>query len=191
MSTANQKAELRTRFLKQRSEQSSETIASASAQICHHILAFISLQGFSKVFLFHSAPGEPAVENLFQQLHPKLKLGLPRVHSKTEIQFHRWDKDTELERSRFGLLEPIAQTPGEVPDKETLICVPSLAMDYEGYRLGFGAAYYDRYLSQHREGVTLAVNFSNCLVDALPQDPWDERVQFLCTEKGVLKVREV
>ena len=44
---------------------------------------------------------------------------------------------------------------GEItePDEIDLVLVPLLAFDQEGYRVGYGKGYYDKFLSQCREDV--------------------------------------
>lgn len=65
--------------------------------------------------------------------------------------FAKYDKEN-LVRSKFGLLEPKSEIAVE-PD---FILVPGLIWNDEGYRIGFGGGYYDRYLANF-EGSTASV----------------------------------
>ena len=68
-----------------------------------------------------------------------------------QMIFAKYDKEN-LVRSKFGLLEPKSEIAVE-PD---FILVPGLIWNDEGYRIGFGGGYYDRYLANF-EGSTASV----------------------------------
>ncbi len=91
---------------------------------------------------------------------------------------------------RFGQPEPVhaSTCTEELPD---IVIVPAVAVDREGKRLGYGKGYYDRYLSGLRKKgappFVIALVFSFQLLDALPCDPWDEKLDCIVTEKDVLR----
>ena len=68
---------------------------------------------------------------------------------------------------------------------ETLIVVPALAFDREGFRLGYGGGYYDRMLARARCS-TVGLAFHELLVPRLPRDAWDRAVGAVCTEEELL-----
>lgn len=104
----------------------------------------------SKVIgLYMPTPIEFDLTLLFEEKLGK-KILIPKVLSTTEMVFVAYAKD-QLERSRFGLLEPKSEK-AESPD---LIVAPGLAWNFEGHRIGFGGGYYDRYLKNFK-GRTLS-----------------------------------
>ncbi|WP_129045159.1 5-formyltetrahydrofolate cyclo-ligase [Companilactobacillus metriopterae] len=74
---------------------------------------------------------------------------IPKTYQDYSMDFVKYTKSTILETSSFGVKEPIAA--GEnVLNPPDLIIVPGLAFsDNEHARLGFGAGYFDRYLSKY------------------------------------------
>jgi 5-formyltetrahydrofolate cyclo-ligase len=68
-----------------------------------------------------------------------------------------------------------------------LILVPAVACDVRGYRLGYGAGYYDRLLSSSpwRAIPTLGVVFEYARLPSLPQDSWDLPLGGVCSESGL------
>jgi len=59
--------------------------------------------------------------------------------------------------------------------------------DFSGRRVGYGGGYFDGLLSQLPEGVLcLAVAYGFQVVDSVPQDSWDERVQKIFTENDTI-----
>lgn len=91
---------------------------------------------------------------------------------------------------RYGQPEPASGRTCEhgVPD---IVVVPAVAVDRKGRRLGYGKGYYDRFIAGlRRKGKTpfvLALVFSFQLVNVLPEEPWDEKLDGVVTEKEVLR----
>jgi 5-formyltetrahydrofolate cyclo-ligase len=93
--------------------------------------------------------------------------------------------DTELVVSSFGVPEPA----GEPVDLASIdvVCLPGLAFDRDGRRLGYGAGFYDRFLPLLRpDTLTIGVGFSVQLVDEVPVDSHDRLVDLIVTEEGVI-----
>lgn len=111
-----------------------------------------------------------------------------------DMEFHDWRPDTELAQGGFGVPEPCPATPAVIPD---LVFVPLLAVDRRGWRVGYGKGYYDRALKRLRRGpeggeAVLAVGlcFAGQLVDAVPHDDADERLDWIVTEAEIIEVKE-
>lgn len=106
------------------------------------------------------------------------------------LAFRAWTPDAEMEVGPLGTRHPAA---GEdiVPD---VLLLPLLAYDDDGYRLGWGGGYYDRTLEalrQTKPGV-LAVGaaFAGQRLDRLPRGPYDQPLDWILTEKGLLRISE-
>lgn len=64
--------------------------------------------------------------------------------------------------------------------------LPLTAFDARGHRLGSGAGYYDRWLCQHRpRPFCLGFAFASQQITALPTEAWDQRLDAICTERGL------
>lgn len=124
----------------------------------------------------------PLMERLYRDGH---SVGLPVVLGKGRpLQFRHWHPGDRLEPRPFGLMEPADNALEMVP---IVLLVPFLAVDAEGYRLGYGAGYYDLTLARLRlDGPVLAVGvgYSVQRVDDLPRDTHDEPLDWLVTEAG-------
>lgn len=103
------------------------------------------------------------------------------------------DGDVDLlAPARFGIPEPDGACPElSLPDfSHALILVPALAYDGEGYRLGYGGGYYDRFLQELIEAnipvTTVGLAFSVCVTDVLPHSPHDIPVQFILDERRII-----
>lgn len=95
--------------------------------------------------------------------------------------------DTNMTPNRFGVNEPAEAEP--VPlEMIDLIVVPALAFDRHGHRLGRGAGFYDRFLSQPEcRACTCGLCFHEQVVDQLPNEPHDRQVNMLVTDEETLR----
>ncbi|EPF30220.1 5-formyltetrahydrofolate cyclo-ligase [Treponema maltophilum ATCC 51939] len=99
----------------------------------------------------------------------------------------------------FGIAEPDSSCPLFVPDENRfplLVCVPGIAFSETGIRLGRGAGYYDRYcerLTAAALQTPLIVYAGLCrdfqILEKVPYEKHDLRVQFLISEGGIWPVK--
>lgn len=72
------------------------------------------------------------------------------------------------------------------PQSVDVVIVPGTAFTPGGDRLGQGGGWYDRFLSRVRPGcVTIGVGFAPQLVEALPVEPHDVRLDLVVTDQLV------
>jgi 5-formyltetrahydrofolate cyclo-ligase len=98
-----------------------------------------------------------------------------------------WAVDTgRLAPGRFGLLEPVGPRLGPTAiGTADIVIVPALAVSRDGVRLGRGGGYYDRALGHARpEAVVVALVFDDELLDEVPAEPHDRRVDAVLTPSG-------
>ena len=116
-----------------------------------------------------SFPHEFQTQELIEQaLKDGKKVLIPKTYPKGRMDFVVYDPQ-QLVKTSFGLLEP--QGDLEVVDASQidLIHVPGLAFTREGYRIGYGGGYYDRYL-KHFPGHTLSTVYPCQIRDFSPEN---------------------
>ena len=104
------------------------------------------------------------------------------------LEFRQWDPGSKLEPGDFSVPVPDENSPVLVPD---VLLVPLLAFDLRGYRLGYGAGYYDRTLAELRRerGVAaIGLAFDIQQVENVPHDRYDERLDWVLTPSGARKI---
>lgn len=99
----------------------------------------------------------------------------------------------ELELTAFGLWEPVPARARHLPADELaglldLVLVPGIAFDRHGWRIGFGAGYYDRFLARVT-ATTVALAYSLQVCDAVPHEPHDVPVDRIVTERETIDAR--
>lgn len=140
-----------------------------------------------RIATFSALPHEVDLSLLHAML-PTIQLHYPLVLNEHELAFHLVSDHSTLTPGRFGIHEPnpAIHPPVDVASID-LVLVPGLAFDLAGHRLGHGAGYYDRFLSQipliPRIGIALASQH----LPTLPAEPHDEQVALLISDRG--KVR--
>lgn len=89
-----------------------------------------------------------------------------------------------LKKAIFNTMEAT----GEVISKNELdvIIIPCLAANRSGYRVGYGKGYYDRFLKDY-QGITVGCCFSENLTTENFSEENDVRLNFIVTEKEVIK----
>jgi len=69
--------------------------------------------------------------------------------------------------------------------------VPALAVDLDGYRLGYGAGYFDRLLSGRTASTCcVAALASAFVVESLPHEAHDQPLDFIVDERGTRRTRD-
>jgi 5-formyltetrahydrofolate cyclo-ligase len=116
------------------------------------------------------------------------RLGLPVMAGKGRpLLFRAWNPGEPLAERLWGIREPQASAPEVDPD---VVLTPLLAFDRAGYRLGYGAGYFDRTLAAMRSRkpiLTIGVAYDEQEVDAVPHLDYDQRLDWVLTPSGPLK----
>lgn len=166
-----------------------EEIRRRSEVICALALALPVLQNKQVVAAYSSFRQEVVTRPLLTGLLTAgYVLALPVVdQTNRKMDFRRVDSLKTLTPGVYGILEPKS---GRLcpPDAIELFFIPGLAFDRQGYRLGRGGGYYDRYLSTSKPGaVKIGLAFHLQLTEALPVDPHDIKVDAVITEQGIIE----
>lgn len=149
-----QKSELRSSFLKKRSEFPRSLVEPESLKIANRCLGLPIWDG---VFyhLFLSIPEKKEVDTSFLLtiLQGKDKnIVLPRVSGKHELTHILLTDSTPLKKSALGIPEPVSGLQVD-PTQLDVVFVPLLCFDLQGHRIGYGGGYYDRFLASCRSDV--------------------------------------
>jgi len=134
-------------------------------------------------------PDEPDLRELIEdRLRAGRPVCLPKVDWVARTMQARVVTDlADLTLGRHKLTEPVAGA--AVMDEREIeaVFVPGLAFDASGARLGRGAGFYDRWLSSAApQARRIGVAFGVQIVDAVPVEAHDVRVDMVVTESGVL-----
>ncbi len=157
------KKDIRIDYLKKRMAQEEKVWVDNSARMREH---FLSLK-FSLVrYILSYSPlidrKEFDVSNsidIFKEKWPSIKTGWPRMEPNMKsMEAYEVDHDGLYAKNKYNILEPLN---GDLipPELFDIAIIPLLAFDKNGFRVGYGKGFYDRYLAQCRPDL-LKIGFS-------------------------------
>jgi 5-formyltetrahydrofolate cyclo-ligase len=113
---------------------------------------------------------------------------LPVILGKSRpLAFRRWYSGEPTTPGLWNIPRPFDDAPLVEPD---VLLVPMLAFDRSGYRLGYGGGFYDRTLADlktRKSVVAIGVAYAAQEVDSVPQGPYDEPLDYIMTEKEIIR----
>jgi 5-formyltetrahydrofolate cyclo-ligase len=114
------------------------------------------------------------------------KVSLPIIKKENQMNFYSWSRNDPLKINKFGIPEPVSSKIF-YPD---ILLVPLVAYDVSLNRLGYGGGYYDRYIEKIekvKKVVKIGLAFSFQKISSIPINQYDKRLDFIITEKEILK----
>lgn len=112
---------------------------------------------------------------------------IPKTFPETkELVFYQITDVSQTVSGPFNLEEPdVELTEATKKDAIDLLIVPGLIFTRNGYRIGFGGGYYDRFLADFIHP-TVSILHSSQIVDTFGVEHFDIPVSYLITEKGMI-----
>ena len=178
------KAELRKKILQEMKALSQEQKQAVDRALTDRLLQHPFYQEAKTIATYLSFPHEFQTQELIKQaLKEGKKVLIPKTYPKGRMEFVVYDPQ-QLVKTSFGLLEPQGDLEVVEPSQIDLIHVPGLAFTTEGYRIGYGGGYYDRYL-EHFAGHTMSTIYP-CQVQEFNSENHDIPVQEVLIDEGNL-----
>lgn len=196
-------AEIRARIQAERQALPQGEAARLSREICERFLRAMGegpeVWSGKRIALYRAFPGEldpSALEPAL--LSAGARLCFPRVLDRkaAAMEFAELPEgprhlgegvDPSWPTGRFGIEEPPAHFERVDPSRLDLVIVPGVAFGPAGERVGMGGGFYDRFLPSAPRALRVALAFDFQLLPALEQDPWDQRVHWIITERRELR----
>jgi 5-formyltetrahydrofolate cyclo-ligase len=130
------------------------------------------------------------------------RAAVPRIREDTdEMEFFYLDGgrmvEDQLQPGKYGILEPKdgaeKLTAAKFPSRAVIV-VPGLAFAKDGFRLGKGKGYYDRYAAsiqsagKNMPAALVGLCFSCQITESVPHDAADMRVTHIASENGLYTI---
>lgn len=88
--------------------------------------------------------------------------------------------------SRAIFIAPDRNAPMEFDDFSAIV-IPMVAGDMQGNRVGMGGGWFDRFLPRQPQAVVIGSCYDAMVLDQVPSEPHDVRVDYICTETRVIQ----
>ena len=178
------KSELRKQVLQEMKALPREQKQFIDQALTERLLQHPFYQEAKVIATYLSFPHEFQTQELIEQaLRDGKKVLIPKTYPKGRMDFVIYDPQ-KLVKTSFGLLEPQGDLGVVDASQIDLVHVPGLAFTMEGYRIGYGGGYYDRYL-KHFPGHTLSTVYPCQIRDFSPENH-DIPVQEVLIDEGNL-----
>ena len=176
------KAELRKQALQEMKALPREKKQAMDQALTERFLYHPFYQKAKVIATYLSFPHEFQTQELIEQaLRDGKKVLIPKTYPQGRMELVVYNPQ-QLLKTSFGLLEPQGNLEVVAASQIDLIHVPGLAFTMEGYRIGYGGGYYDRYL-EHFSGHTLSTVYPCQIRDFSPENH-DIPVQEVLIDEG-------
>lgn len=120
------------------------------------------------------------------------QVAVPKCYSANRtMDFRIIEHFDQLETVYMKLKEPIVTTTTYItPDQIDLLIVPGVVFSKQGFRIGFGGGYYDRFLANY-SGETRSLAFDCQIAEEIPVEAHDLPVSGIYTESGFIDLKAV
>lgn len=188
-SVTTNKQSLREECLAARKALTAHERSELDGRITQKLLTTSEYEKASIVLTYVSVSSEISTRQFIKQaLSDGKTVAVPRCLPQHRLEFVAVTSLEQLMPAPFNLLEPPKELPALTEDSiEASICiVPALLVDIKGYRLGYGAGFYDRFLSAYPGKKICLAYHSNLSKILLPHTEFDVPVDMVITESNVL-----
>ena len=160
-----------------------------SNEITKKILAQEVYRNSKIVMAYVSMAEEVQLREIFVDAFANKKiLAIPLIIGKGEMCAVQVESFDALEIGAFGILTVRKDLRKIIePEKSNCVIVPGAAFDSNFNRLGLGGGYYDKFLPRAVNAKKIALAYDFQIVDAVPTEPHDFKVDMIITEKRILK----
>jgi 5-formyltetrahydrofolate cyclo-ligase len=160
----------------------------ADAALTQNLIDLTNDLGVRSLSAYLSLPEEPATREFLDWACERgVRVLLPVSRSDGLLDWAPYDGSEEAVDD-FGMPMPTSEILGPIAINEVdLIIVPAASVDRTGMRLGWGRGYFDKTLgSMENCPPVYAVIFDHELVDAVPTERHDQRVNGVVTPSGII-----
>lgn len=187
------KKQYRIKILNELQKLSEEEYLRKSKMIHNKLLNISEIKNAELIAITISNFPEVDTQLLIEALWKMKKaIAIPRCHPKTkQMTFYLFEAYDQLEVVYKNLKEPKIENSRKVAkEKIDVLISPGVVFDRNGYRIGFGGGYYDRFL----QGFTkykISMAFERQIVEKVPVDAYDLPIDTIITEEQIIHCNAV
>lgn len=179
---------IRHRVVAARTALSASALTRTADQLADNAASLVEQRGVSTVTAYVSTEGEPGTIPLLDRLTGNgVRVLLPLLCDDFDLEWAVYEP-AALTQGRFGIMQPTGPSLGKdaVVEAGVVFC-PGVAGTLRGERLGRGGGSYDRALARTDPAASRCLLlYDDEVLDAVPVEPHDALVDYLCTPSGLI-----
>lgn len=183
-----QKSVLRKEILRKRNSLSDSEITSKSKLIQEKIIGRMEFIESKSIGIYLPIGSEVRTNSIIKSaLESEKTVLLPRIITNYLHYFivekHDLDQDS-FDVNKFGIKEP--KKTNMKLDFIDLLVVPGIVFDSNGYRIGYGHGYYDKFMTEKKFAKSIGLAYDIQVVkNPIPKSEFDKKIDLLITESGI------
>ncbi len=178
------KTELRKQTLLLRAAFDEEKRCECSQKIAQRLYNLKEYKECIELFCYFGKKEEISTEDIIQRaLNEGKRTALPVCISDKMIFRYICGFD-DLEKGSFGVNEPKSRCEQAYADKSTVCITPALCYNRDGYRIGYGKGFYDRFFAEN-SCIKIGLCYDEFIKDF---EPWEKdiSVDIIVTENKII-----
>lgn len=181
------KRRLRAEVLARRNSLAPEERERLGALLLERLFALQEIANAGTVMGFLSFGSEVATDPIVERLHREgRRVAVPAI-AEHEIEAVGFAPGDPVSVASFGAREPLSRDALD-PASIDVVLVPAVAFDRNGFRVGYGGGFYDRFLPRTGpDAFHIGICFSVQLAEAVPRGAMDVPVDAVVTESETLR----
>ena len=185
------KEDIRRSLLKRRRSLPEKELKPLSCEINTHLANEIQNRDLKRILLYQSIDNEPSIKETIELAWQKdIEVYVPKVISKEKMIINRFRKNSSYSKNKFGIKESNDSDTVELNEID-LAVLPLVGIDINGFRLGYGGGYFDRFFNQgselSRKPFIIGTGYAFQILEVSFAEGHDLKYDSVITEKGVLK----
>mgnify|MGYP002516262900 FL=1 len=137
------------------------------------LFAFLKKENIDRLAIYISFDSEFNTKGIIKYcLLNNIKIYIPKINKEDELDFYLFDGNySSLIKNKFSILEPNDNS-STLDNNIKYMIIPGLACDKQGYRIGYGKGYYDKYIKKH-DTYKIGLYFKEQILNYIPHNEDD------------------
>ena len=165
---------------------SSKSIDQLNTQVQKNIIESLNLSKMKNVLLYFPYKQEIKTNLLHQELLKySHNIYMPKIFPENVMKFNLFTSEYSLTKNKYGITEVDNEEYLE-PHLFDAMFIPFVGVDINGFRIGYGGGFYDRYIKKIRKRkkvLTIGFAYSFQKIKKIPTNNYDIKLDFIITNK--------
>ncbi|MEG1719364.1 MAG: 5-formyltetrahydrofolate cyclo-ligase [Clostridia bacterium] len=184
------KDNLRSLFLTKRKQIDASSKILLDDKIYNNFINSEFYKNTDRILLYSSTKCEVCTEKIFKKAiadHKTVAFPLCDTENLT-MDFYSIKSEKELFLSHYNILAPKLNPENLIiPNQNDVIIVPAILYNLQGFRIGYGKGYYDRYLTSHKIK-SVGIIYEDYILDSTFNTLFDKNVNTIISEEREITI---